>query len=601
MTQSSAATDPPPGPADHAQDHIRALHDQTLASLVGNLIGWVVIFAMYWGLASERAIWTWTALQMGVWLARVALFLSYPGDAAEPARMLLWRRIWNVLLLGSALGWAGAIWAFFGLGSSFHTIGLILVVYSYCLGSVQLLWSQWRIYLAFLAVVLVPTIARIALDDSPYHHELAGILVLLFAVTAVMGRSYRRAFEHALELKLQTEQLLAQLRIEKQAADAARREAEVASRAKTQFFAAASHDLRQPLHALGLFAEALRGKVQDEPVIHLVNSINSSVDALEGLFSELLDITRIDSGGVDVHPVPFALEDVFRKVRLHFEPLAFEKGLALTLRGGQRVTLADPILVERILRNLVSNAIRYTEDGGVLVGVRRRGNALVLQVWDSGKGIAPADLERVFEEFVQLDIGRTAAMPGQRKGLGLGLSIVKRLANLMQAQLSVQSRPGGGTLFTLDLPAGRLPRVGAITAAPRSMPSLTLDRQLIVIIEDDHAVKSGLELLLKSWGASVIGFDTLAGCRQWAEAAEPALIKPALIIADYRLDGGHTGIEAIELLRELFQPDLPAIMVTGSVLSSHEELAQANNFHLLVKPVVPNRLRAMIGFKLGVR
>ena len=197
------------------------------------------------------------------------------------------------------------------------------------------------------------------------------MLLIIITLTTVLARNYRQALQRVIELKVRADDLLDQLRIEKQAAEQARHEAEVANRAKTQFFTAASHDLRQPLHAMGLFAEALRQRSHEPEVANLVVSINASVDALEGLFSELLDITRIDSGGVEVHPQGFEMADILRKIRLHYEPTAFEKGLALRLRGGQRVVHADPLLVERIVRNLVSNAIRYTNDGSVLVALPR--------------------------------------------------------------------------------------------------------------------------------------------------------------------------------------------------------------------------------------
>ncbi len=168
------------------------------------------------------------------------------------------------------------------------------------------------------------------------------------AMIIVLGRNYRASFDSVIALKLRTEMLAEQLRAEKAVADAARQEAEIANRAKTQFFTAASHDLRQPLHAMGLFAEALRQRTHEPEVAQLVNSINESVDALEGLFSELLDITRIDSGGVEVNPQSFSIGDIFRKLRLHYEPTAFEKGLDLRFRGSKHVALGDPLLVERI-------------------------------------------------------------------------------------------------------------------------------------------------------------------------------------------------------------------------------------------------------------
>jgi two-component system, sensor histidine kinase len=178
---------------------------------------------------------------------------------------------------------------------------------------------------------------------------------------------------------------------------------------------------------------------------------------------------------------------------------------------------------------------------------------------------------------------------------------VQRLAALMKAPLTLHSQSGRGSVFTLELPQGR-PRPAATMPVRSSAPlGITLDRRLVVMIEDDPAVKSGLEVLLKSWGASVIAFDSLQACQQWAEAAEPAMLKPDLIIADYRLESGHTGIEAIGVLRRMLQQPIPAIVVTGSVLSNHEREAAEHDFHLLLKPVVPGKLRAMIAFKLGMR
>ena len=309
-----------------------------------------------------------------------------------------------------------------------------------------------------------------------------------------MARTYGSALGQAITLKTRTDELAGRLRTEmlaaeeaRRLADEARRAAEAANRAKTQFFAAASHDLRQPLHAMGLFAEALRQRSHDPEVSSLVNSINESVDALEGLFGELLDITRIDTGGVDVNPAPVRLRELFQRLRLHFEPVAFEKGLMLSFRGEGLVAHADPVLLERVLRNLVSNAIRYTDDGGVLVSARLRqrpeGPRLLVQVWDSGIGISEASLPRIWEEFFQAQSNRPLEAH-QRKGLGLGLAIVKRLSVLMEAPIAVRSRLGHGPVFSLEVPLGKAPR-GSIESAPAGpkMPiGLTLDGRFIVVV-----------------------------------------------------------------------------------------------------------------------
>ena len=597
-TPAAAASRP-----DTRADHLRALYEQTPATLTGNLIGMLVIGAMFWPLAERWRIAGWLAVAALLWLLRLAHYLRYrrARERADDATLLAWRTPWRVLLLlqGTLLG--VAVWLFWGLGSSFHLIALIVIPYSFALGSVQLLATQPFAFHSYISLVLLPTIARVASDTAqPWHWQLAGILCLLFGMTYLLGRTYRDALGQAIALKGRTDQLAAQLRIEKAAADEARRAAESANRAKTQFFAAASHDLRQPLHAMGLFAEALRQRAANPEVASLVNSINESVDALEGLFGELLDITRIDSGGVEVNPGPVRLQDLFARLRLHFEPVAFEKGLALSFHGGQRVLHSDALLVERILRNLVSNAIRYSEDGGVLVACRPRGGQLVLQVWDSGIGIAEASLPHIFDEFYQIN-SRRALAPHQHKGLGLGLAIVKRLAGLLEAPLTVHSRVGRGTVFTLEVPPGREPRSLEATILRSALaPRLTLDGRRILVVEDEPAVREGLMVLLQAWGADVDAFDSLAALQ--AGLADPALAAPHLAIVDYRLPSGATGIDALALLRARWPGTrLPAIMVTGSSLGGHEDEAAKHDFHLLIKPVLPNKLRAMIAFKLAAR
>jgi signal transduction histidine kinase len=585
------------------RDKARGVFAYNATSLAGHLVGALVIELLFIEVAPRAVRIGWGAVFALVWLVRLMLALRMARvKVTTLARLSLRLRIWSVGVVLSAALWGAAAWMFYGYGAAPHQIVLVLVVYTFCVACIPILAPQFGLYLAFVALAFLPAIARVAVDGGTLNLEIAAVMFVALSMTVVLGRDYRRSFDKLTELKLRTEALMEQLRAEKRVSDAARHEAEVANRAKTQFFTAASHDLRQPLHAMGLFAEALRQRVHqgvNQPeVAQLVNSINESVDALEGLFSELLDITRIDSGGVEVNPTAFEVGDILRKLRLNFEPGAFEKGLALRLRGGRRVVHADPLLVERVLRNLVANAIRYTQDGSVLVAARQRGERVLLQVWDTGPGIGETERGRIFDEFYQVP-GGAAASPEQRKGLGLGLAIVKRLAALMQAPLTLHSRPGHGSVFTLELPAGRAPRTAPSAATGRAQSALTLDGRLIVVVEDESAVREGLEVLLMSWGARIESFDSVAAATRWAQASDPGGVEPDLLIVDYRLEDGRTGIDAIAAMRARFGPALPAIVVTGSTMSGHDEEAQAHDFHLLIKPVLPNKLRAMIAFKLA--
>jgi signal transduction histidine kinase/CheY-like chemotaxis protein len=610
---TSPATMTPGAASGGELDHLRALFVQTPATLAGYLVGAAVVVWLFHDLAPRAQLLGWLAATALLWGLRLAHYLrARRRPQADDAQLRRWRRSWQLLVLAHGSLWGLAGWLFWGLGPPYARLGLILVLYSYCVSAVQLLGAQPRVFLGFIGVVFVPAIVRIATDASqPGHLALAVIATLLLLSTVLMARLQGSALAQAIALKARTDELASRLRAEMDAADEARqvaeearRAAEAASRAKTQFFAAASHDLRQPLHAMGLFAEALRSRQQDAESAALVHSIHESVDALEGLFGELLDITRIDSGAVAVNPRPVPMADLFARLRLHFEPIAFEKGLALALRGGRHVAHADPMVLERVLRNLLSNAIRYCDDGGVLLSCRLRSQGgraqLLLQVWDTGIGIPEPSLPRIFDEFYQAHEHR---LPGanQRKGLGLGLAIVRRLADLMGAALSVRSRVGRGSVFSLLLPLGRAPRpADAAAAAPQALPALTLQGRRIVVVEDDAAVRAGLLTLLQAWGAQVLAFDGCDALAAWL--ADRAAERPDLALVDYRLPGRGTGLDALGALRARFGGvSLPAIVVTGSSSCSQEAQALAHDCHLLVKPVLPHRLRALIAFKLGVR
>ena len=583
-------------------ERVENIYSYLPTTQAANAAGAFVVMVLYWGHAPHAGLLTWLGLLLLLGLVRTVMYRAFWRERpTDQARLLKYYEGWRYSTLSAGALWGAAAWFFYQYGGVTEKVGLILTIYSFCMAAMQILSPQHHTFYEFCVLALVPLVVKVAWPGTFEDLFLAGVLIFIFGITVSLSRLYRKNFEGLLQIKVRADQLLVQLRAEKAAADKARQEAEVANRAKTQFFAAASHDLRQPLHAMGLFAEALRQRSHDEEVTRLVTSINGSVDALEGLFSELLDITKIDTGGVDVAPEHFNIGDLFRKLRLHFEPTAFEKGLALRFRGENHNVYADPVLVERILRNLVSNAIRYTNDGSVLVSCRRRAGRMILQVWDTGLGIREREQTRIFEEFYQVPHTEVLS-PQQRKGLGLGLAIVKRLAALIDAPLALRSESGRGTVFSLTLPPGKAPRSMSLSGVTGAAPlGLTLDQKFIVVVEDEPAVRGGLEVLLKGWGATVATFETVASSSAWAAAAAPDVKAPDLLVVDYRLEQNSTGLDAIRALRGRFGLQVPAIMVTGSTMSGLEADAQAHDFHLLVKPVVPNKLRAMIGFKLKVR
>ena len=585
-----------------AADRLRVMALQTPSVLAGNALGVLLVAAIFWQAAGPGRVLPWVAVAAMLWTLRLLHWRRLPASGPEDgAPLRRWRRGWRVLVVSMGALWGVAVWLFWDPGASHQRLMLLLIVCSYAIGSVQLLAMQPRVFLLFLAVLLVPTIARVALDDGqPWHWQLAGVLTLLFAITLFMGRTHGVALSRALWLKSRTDTLAEQLRQESAQAQAARRVAEAASRAKTQFLAAASHDLRQPLHAMGLFAETLRHRARDAGVAELVASIQASVDALEGLFGELMDLSRLDAGAVAIEPVPVPLHTLYARLRLSFEPAARDKGLSLAFRGEDLCVRVDPMALERMLRNLVANAIRYTDAGGVLVSARVRGARVRLQVWDTGIGVPAAARPRLFDEFYQAHPGRPVG-PGERKGLGLGLSTVARLAALSGTHIELRSREGRGSVFGFALPRARAvaPTIAPTPAVAPLAP--TLHGRQAVIVDDDDAVREGLTQLLRTWGAGASAFGDRQALSAWL--ASPQAAAPDFVIVDHRLVEPGDGLLALEQLRAAWPGrTIPAVLVTGSLLDgpdAHATLAAVPALQVLRKPVPPARLRTLIGYLLG--
>ncbi len=376
-----------------------------------------------------------------------------------------------------------------------------------------------------------------------------------------------------------------ELRQQKQAAEAA-------TLAKSRFLAAASHDLRQPLHALSLLVAALRDRVTSNDTQQLVRHIESSALAMQELLNALLDLSRLDAGIVEAHPQCFPIGTVLQGIQRQFAPMAADKGLVLQVRTTQAWAYSDPLLVERILINLVANAIRYTESGWVAIGVRQENNALRLEVWDTGPGIPQAYQDRIFEEYFQLDNPERS----RDKGLGLGLAIVARLARLLGTPVNLYSQPGKGSCFSFRLPGCAPPAEEVTAAAPAASATSHLEHALVAFIDDDEAILEAMVELLANWDMDAAAGTEVAQVHDDLTALGR---RPDIIISDYRLGGGCTGLEAIAALREAFGADIPGILVTGDTAPETIQTINASGLPVLYKPLKPAKLRAMLAHLLA--
>lgn len=357
-----------------------------------------------------------------------------------------------------------------------------------------------------------------------------------------------------------------------------------ADKAKSKFLAAASHDLRQPVQSLFFFAYALSERLKEHPASNVLASMSESLDALKMLLDSLLDVSRLDAGVVQPAVTEFAVAPLMERLATEYRARAAEKGLEVRAVPSSLWTRSDPVLLERLLRNLIENALRYTARGRILIGARRRGQALELQVIDSGIGIPEQHRDEIFEEFTQ--IGNPER--NRQQGLGLGLAIVKRLASLLGHRVSLRSRPGCGSAFSVVVPAVP-PR--AVPRPVRSLPGRGLGRGLVVVIDDDALVLVAMRAMIEEWGYQVVAavsadeaIETLMGIGH----------RPLAIVADYRLRSGRTGVEAIRDVFGVCGVRVPAVVLTGDTAPERIAEVERSGFELLHKPVAPDRLRRIL-------
>ncbi len=557
-------------------EQIRLLYRSGPIGVVAAMMGAFVLASLVWYLnpAALRAISVWLC----VVVADVSLHLFTAWRyTRSPDAVSAWRR-WAAVFCGFSLV-EGAIWGVTSVTlASPHAFDeqllIMLVVCAVSSGAV----SAFGAYLpAFYTLFLPATLpfAAVSALQGGFFGTMVAVLVFVF-ILGMMFVAYRHNADlrEMIRLRFENLDLAAALRVQKDAAEAA-------SLAKTRFLAAASHDLRQPVHALSLFVGALRGNHLAPEPARLVDLIEDSVNAMDGLFSALLDISRLDAGVVAPDWKIFPVQELLDRLQRDYAAEAAEKSLSLRVRPCAATVRSDPVLLERILRNLLSNAIRYTDSGGILIGCRP-GRALRIEVWDTGRGIPAAQAERVFEEFFQLHNPER----DRSQGLGLGLAIVRRLAVLLDHTLVLHSRPGHGSVFSITVPRAQAATIAAAAPAP-----VGARHGLIFVVDDEPAIQEGMRSLLAGWGHSVLcagsGDDMLA-------RAVTCPQRPDVIICDYRLRADETGLQVIERLRAEYNDDIPALLITGDTAPDRLAEAVGSGLLLLHKPVANSRLRAAV-------
>ena len=557
-----------PPAASLEEELLRLLARQARRVPLPVFLATLLIAALAWNRVPAWIPAAWLTLVVAVLALRWAVL----GRLPQLTRLSEKMRLRIAIALSAANGTTHALsLGFFAYLPEYERALQSMVFVALCAGSVATTAGYRPVFLAYILPTLVPLSALWALSPGIaqagwIERSTAALIALLAVLLSALARDAFRLFRESFEIRLQQVDLNRQLQ-------AALEQAEAASRAKTRFLASASHDLRQPIHTLSLFGAALTMRPLDDASHEIARHMNTALQALASQLDALLDISKLDAGVVRVNPSLVRLRAVLERICTEFEPAARAKGLEIALKCPQDSFIeTDQALFERIVRNLLDNAIKYTDKGRVALQVSRQTSDLVIAIADSGRGIPEREQARVFEEFYQLDNPER----DRTRGLGLGLAIVRRLSDLLQIRMEMTSLPERGTTFYLTAPAaGHVTGAIAHSAAARATPAALH----VLVVDDEAGIRLGMKTLLEGMGCRA----TLADGTAQAVAAVKAE-RPDVVLSDLRLRGDDNGIRTVRAIRELY-PDIPAILISGDIAPDRLREAEEAGIPLLHKPV----------------
>lgn len=535
----------------------------------------LIVAVLYWPLVSHGIIIAWTIASIGIYVARIILAIAYKRRTKSDFDPYEWGRYFTITCLVSGVLWGLSGWLFFVPGAESQQTVLYVLVIGTAAGAI-IISSYWMIgYLAYA----VPAISLISLnlfwrgdfDDS----ILGGMLFLYLAMVIGVAKKVREQAYSGISLRFDNLELVEKLQEQKQ-------EAERSNRTKTQFLAAANHDLRQPVHALSLLSYSIKSELSSERGQTLYQHLSQAINNLSSLLSSLLDLSQLDAGALKIQLSEFSIASVSSSVHSEYFSLAQAKGLRFKVLGCDGGVRSDYVLLRRLLGNLVSNAIRHTHSGGVVVSFRHRGDQILVQVWDTGIGIPETEHSEIFREFYQI----ANPQRDSENGLGLGLAICTRIAKFLDTELTLKSKVDRGSVFSFYLPA-----TATTNELPSNLTSVDFDVfsfKTVLLIDDDKIGLNALSSVLTQHGMSVV---QAASYERAEELVFDVGTQPDIIISDFRLPDSQNGIDLIHRLRQHpALPDTPAILITGDTAVDVLRRLHESDIPVINKPVAANIL-----------
>ncbi|HJV96705.1 MAG TPA: HAMP domain-containing sensor histidine kinase [Albitalea sp.] len=537
------------------------------ASFIGYMMAPHVGAALAWG---------WAGVAVGTWVLRAIVSAALLARPPAANRVRAWMRNLTLSTTASGMVAGSAAYLFFGAPPVEWAI-MTMVLCAWGAAGIAVSGALPAAFVGLVTAFLAPLALAWSVSTMPLRLPVAGLILFFLFYLLVFARDSAALMARALRVGFDNEELAQMLRVREAEAQAARARAEEANRAKSRFLAAASHDLRQPLHSLTLLLDHAMHTVDDPKIGATLRHAARSADSLGRLLGGLLDLSRLDTGGLTPDFRPVSLQVLLRRLESDFRPLALDKGLALACATPEIWVLSDPAMLERVLRNLLDNAVKYTEAGRIELRVDDADSKVRVSVRDTGIGIDPADRERIFEEYYQV---RNPARH-RAQGSGLGLAIVKRMCELLGHPVDVESAPGSGSRFSVTLARCEPPGVHGGDSAPRAASFAALRDMVVVVIDDDEEVGEAMRTLLQSWGCRpVIAADSAAAIAQ----LEAARRDPDAILADWRLSGAENGLQAIARLDARFG-ERPAAIVTGEIDTAGLDITGHPAVSVMQKPV----------------
>ena len=559
-------------------EQIRMIYQQGPVLIAGAMLCAIMISLFLWHHLPHSALLFWLAA-VGVTTAlRIWVISSYlKADDAGKKRMIWGPYFW----LGTLA--AGMIWGAWPLMFyQMYNTEYLLLVSTVFAGMVAVSAASGSMYLPAFLSFSMPLVIPLAVTHILSGNDtlvLTGILILMFlGVNLFLSLRGNRQYRELIGSRFENLELMERLGEEK-------RIAERAVIAKSRFLAAASHDLRQPLHAMGLFLSALRKRETKTDQLRIIDDMSKSAEALNGLFNSLLDVSRLDAEIIEYNPTHADARTLFDRLHVQFMQQAEKKNLKLLVHDCKSVFYTDVILLERVLRNLFSNAVQYTEEGGITVSCQPLDDGSIrITMADTGVGIPVEARDDVFSEYYQLNNPER----DRGKGLGLGLAIVRRLCELMDLPLGMHSEEGVGTTFTIDVPVGDPAQVSRPKVS--ASPVEAVGRRVLVI-DDEHQVLQSMRHMLEGWGCKVMLAESARDALKIIALSDET---PDVIFSDYRLPDDHNGIDAVAAIRESLEQDLPAVIITGDTSPERLKEVASTGLQVLHKPVSPEELLRLL-------